>query len=494
MANKPLTDKKISEIYNHLAKNIDLGAANGFAKAEDKVDWLKRHWSNLEEYDRWVDKYPTMNIIVMPKEEQLEKVFNAYPDLNSLSESRKKYILKNNDFTEDEMKDYYDWRFEQRRLVDKINEDRYKEISKEFTEANRAKEDSYFNSPWANEYARKAYIQGNKDLAGKQEFLGKTAAVSDFMPFPVSLMGPAIRTSQKHNAGEDVLTLGTAADFAGAVIPDIAEKPARMAFQFLKGSKLGKFLESKLGKQLEARVKRADAEEASLAAAELERFKNLDLDAMSNEDIIKSFNSFQTPEIKAEIANQWKARGNLEDAKVFEGISDAANGSDLRLSAEIAEKERNAAEQALIESERRADYIAKNKIPELELKSGKLRKDQPLFTNGDLNVYYKNVPIETISEHMAVEPNRGADLLYNVLTLGGRKAARATIGGHKWDQFNPEPKDNIENNINEVIKMYSKDWSTGLPPEGYESDPLIRAAYEKWKASYPKYEYKAWRN
>lgn len=494
MANKPLTDKKISEIYNHLAKNIDLGAANGFAKAEDKVDWLKRHWSNLEDYDRWVDKYPTMNIIVMPKEEQLEKVFNTYPDLNSLSESRKKYILKNNDFTEDEMKDYYEWRKVQRAMIDKFNEDRYKEISKEFTEANRAKDSSYFNTPLANEYARKHYIKGNPNQAVINEIAGKTAAASDFAPWPFSLGGPLIRTAQKFAADEPVLTPGTAADFGGAIIPDVAEKPARMAFQFLKGSKFGKFLESKLGKQLEARVKRADAAEAKLAAEELERFKGLDLDAMTNEELIKNFNNFQTPEIKAEIANQWKARGKLEEARAFEEIANVANGPDLRLSAEIAENERKAAEQALIESERRAANIAEKKIPELELKSGQMKKDQPLFMNGDLNAYYKNVPIETISEHMAVEPNRGADLLYNVLTLGGRKAARSTLGGRRWDQFNPEPKDNIENNINEVIKMYSNGWSTAVPPEGYESDPLIRAAYEKWKASYPKYEYKAWRN
>lgn len=487
MANKPLTDKKISEIYNHLAKNIDLGAANGFAKAEDKVDWLQRHWSTLEDYDRWVDKYPTMNIIVMPKEEQLEKVFNTYPDLDSLSESRKKYILKNNDFTEEEMKDYYEFRKAQREQMDKFNEDRYKVISKEFTEANRAKDKSYFNTPLANEYARKHYIQGNPNQAVVNEIAGKTAAASDFAPLPFSLAGPLIRTTQKWAADEPVLTGGTAADFAGSIIPDVAEKPARMAFQFLKGSKFGKFLESKLGKQLEARVKRADAEEAKLAAAELERFKGLDLDAMTNEELIKNFNAFQTPEIKAEIANQWKARSRLEEARVFEEMP---NG----LAEAIAEKERKEAEKALLESERKAKNIAERKTPELELKSGQMKKDQPLFTNGDFNPYYREVPIETISEHMAVEPNRGADLLYNALTLGGRKAARATISGHRWDQFNPEPKDNIENNINEVIKMYSKDWSTAFPPEGYESDPLIRAAYDTWKASYPKYEFKAWRN
>ena len=195
---------------------------------------------------------------------------------------------------------------------------------------------------------------------------------------------------------------------------------------------------------------------------------------MTNEDLIKYYDSFQTPEIKQEIANHWKARAQLEEARMLEEMP---NGTTEALGA----KERKEAEQALIESERKATYLAEKKTPELELKSGHMKPDQPLFFNGDFNPYYKDVPIGTISEHMAVQPNRGADILYDVLTLGGRKAARSTIGGRvgRWDMFDPEPKDNRDQNVEWVIKTYSKGWSPLVKPINYDKDPLIKEAYDK---------------
>lgn len=485
-----LTDKKFNAVNNFLMKYVDPEAAKSFKDARKKgmeIEWIEANWETLDEYEPWTQAYGSIKDLTMAPEDQMQKIYNRNPDFAKISKARLKTILESGDFTEEDLKNYYQFREDQKKALDKFNEERYQKVSDEYMQAKRANDDSYYNTPLANEYARKHYIMGNPKQATVNEIAGKAAAATDFVPFPLSLGGPLIRTTQKWAADEPVLTGGTAADFAGAIIPDVAEKPAKMAFQFLKGSKVGKFLESKLGKQLEARVKRADANEAKLAAEELERFKNLDLDAMTNEDLIKNYNSFQTPEIKTEIANQWKARGQLEEARMFEEMP---NG----LAEAIAEKERKEAEKALLESERKAANITQKKTPELELRSGQMKPDQPLFTNGDFNPYYRNVPIETISEHMAVEPNRGADLLYDVLTLGGRKMARSTIGGRtgRWDMFDPEPKDNREQNVEWVIKNYSKSWSPLVKPINYDKDPLLKEAYDKWLEEEQLNSYPVW--
>mgnify|MGYP007037123230 CR=1 FL=1 len=492
-----ITEKKAKEI-NRVLNKIDSDASAGFRRAyeEDReIEWLNQHWEQLEEFEYWNKNYSDVRELTMPKEEQLAKVYTAnQKGFDSLSPAKLKTILASNDFTEQELRNYYKFREEQKKAVDQFNQARYAEKSDEYNKATRSKEDSYYNSPLANEYARKAYIEGDKDAALYNEIAGKAAGAADFAPLPLSLAGPIIRTGQKFAAKEPVLTGGTVADFAGAIIPDVAEKPAKMAFQYLKGSKLGKFLESKLGKQLEARINKADVHEAEIASKELDNLKNIDLDAMTNEELLKYYNSVQTPEIKAEIANQWKARAKLEGAKPFEEISDVANGPDLRLASAIAEKERNAAEQALIESERKAKYLADRKRPELELKSGQMKPDQPLFTNGDFNAYYKDVPIEAIAERIAVEPSKKADLLYNVLTLGGRKMARSTLGGRtgQWDMFDPEPKDTRDQNVEWVIKTYGKEWSPLVKPTNYDNDPLIKAAYDKWLQEAKVNNYPAW--
>lgn len=496
MAN--LTDKKFNAVNNLLMKYVDPEAARSFKNAHKKgkdIEWIESNWEALEGYEPWTQAYSSIDDLTMSSEEQMQKVYNRNPDFTKISKARLKAILDNGDFTEQKLRNYYKFREEQKKRVDKINQDRYAEKSNEYNKVTRSKEDSYYNSPLANEYARKAYIEGNKDAALYNEIAGKAAAAADFIPGPAGLIGPVIRTGQKWAANEPVLTGGTAADFAGALIPEFAEKPAKMAFQYLKGNKyLNKLLESKVGKQIEARIKKADAREADVATKELDNFKNVDLDAMTNDELLKYYNSVHTPELKAEISNYWKTRGDLEEAKSFEEISDIANGPDLRLTSAIAERERNAAEQALIESERKAKYIADRKIPELELKSGQMKPDQPLFTNGDFNAYYKDVPIEAIAERMAVEPNKKADLLYNVLTLGGRKMARSTLGGRagQWDMFDPEPKDTRDQDVEWVIKTFGKEWSPTAKPTNYDNDPLIKEAYDKWLQDVQVNSYPVW--
>lgn len=490
---KPLTEKKYNEIHNFIHKNIGDKPAAKFAKAYQEgraIDWINKAWPKLEEYEAWTLKYSNINDLVKSKEDQLKDIYNKNPDFSAISDARMKTILAGNDVTKQEIKDYYDFRAEQRKLVDKINKERYAKVNEEYTKANRAKDKSYFNTPLANEYAREQYLKGNKTAAYINEGLGKAAAVTDFAPFPFSLAAPAIRLGQNIYSDQPVSKLSVAADFGGAFIPDIAEKPAKIGWQYLKQGKFRNLFDSKRLKQIENRIKAADNQVAENAAKDLQLMKDVNLDNLTDTELYKLYNNVTTPEFKKSIEDYWKARAKRTEAGQF---AEMPNG----IAEAIAERDIPVAEQALANAERNADYLAKVKEPELQLKSGKLPQEEPLFVNGDFNSYYRNAPLSTISDYVEsqIEPSKFNDALYQIIKLGGTKAARSGIGGRlgQWDTFNTEPKDNREANVNDVIRMFSNSWDLINKPEGYDTEPIIREAYDKWKASLPKYEYKSWR-
>lgn len=509
---KPITEKKYNEIHNFIRKNIGEKPAAGFDAAYKQgkaIEWITKFWPKLETYEAWTLKYSNVNDLTKSKESQLKDIYNKNPDFSAISEARMKTILAGNDVTKKELKDYYDFRNAQKAQVDEFNKKRYAEVSDEYTKANRAKEGGYFNSPLANEYAREQYLKGNKIAAYINEGLGKAAAATDFAPFPFSLAAPAIRLGQNIYSDQPVNKLSTAADFAGSFIPDIAEKPAKMGWQYLKQGKFGKLFDSKRAKQIENRINKSDNQVAEQAAKDIDLTANVNLDDLTNDQVIELYRNVKTPEIKKAIGDYWNARGSREYAKSYDEMAtELANsaetmGKDARtktlLEADIAKAiaDKEAAKASMTGTERQFDYIKEYKKPELQVRSGNLPKEEPLMVNGDFNTYYKDVPLKDINEYIEtqVEPSKLNDALYQIIKLGGTKAARSGIGGRlgQWDKFETEPKDNIESNINEVIKMYGNSWNLINKPEGYDSDPLIRAAYDKWKASLPKYEYKSWR-
>lgn len=492
---KPITEKKFNEVHNFIRKNIGEKPAAGFNAAYKQgkgTEWLTKFWSKLEEYEAWTLKYSNVNDLTKSKEDQLKDIYNKNPNFSAISKARMKTILAgNDDVSEKEIEDYYKFRAAQRELVNKINEERYAKVNEEYTKANRAKDDSYFNSVLANEYAREQYLKGNKTAAYINEGLGKAAAATDFAPFPFSLAAPAIRLGQNIYSDQPVSKLSVAADFGGAIIPDIAEKPAKMGWQYLKQGKFGKLFESKRMKQIENRIKAVDNQVAENAAKDLQSMKDIDLSTMTDDQLYKLYNSVSTPEFKKVIEDYWKAKSKGRDALAIGQISDNP------IAAAISQEQLDLANQEAMKATRKADYLAKIKEPELQIKSGNLPKEQPLFNNGRFNPYYKDVSLNDISEYVEsqIEPSKFNDALYQILKFGGTKAARSGIGGRlgQWDTFNPEPKDNRESNVNAVIRMFSDSWDLINKPEGYDTESIIREAYDKWKASLPKYEYKSWR-
>ena len=453
MVNKTLSDKKVNEIYNFIRKNISKDAAEGFRKRDDKVQWIKDHWNDLEEFEAWTLKYSSVDDLTKPSTKVLEDIFNKNPDINAISEARMKTILDNNDISEKELRDYYKLRYAQQEQVDKFNKERYNELNELNEEYKRANDNSYYNTPIANEYARKAYIQGDIDKAKWHEVAGKIAGASDFAPFPISLAGPMIRQYQRYDAGVEkpsyIPSTETLLDYGSAVIPDIAERPAKLGLRYAKGALekvLNKAGDTKLFKQLENIAAAKDAASSAKAAM---RDKALigdlaDMNKYSTEELLKLANSTDNPNIKNEIYKFIDARNS---------------GQPLPTSIDLQMKE----------------------LPSIELKANS--PEVPVFKNGSVDVRYQPVNASQLAEYQALQDRGGriANILETGLNLGNRKFARSGIRGDvfptTWYDYKPEF--NEDKAINEVIKMYSDGWQVDKLPSNYD-EPLIKAAYDKW--------------
>lgn len=495
-----LTDKKYKEVFNFIDTYVNKGAAEALDKAHEEgreIEWLNKFWPKLEGYSAWTNAYSSIEDLTATPEKQLEQIYNKNPDFDKISEARMKNILDNNDVTEEQLKSYYAYRKAQTDAVSKFNEERYKEAADQYSQINRSKDNSYFNSPLANEYARESYIKGNPQMAAYHETVGKVAGASDFAPFPLSLLGPGLRTVQKAYAGKDVLTPGTVADFAGSFIPDIAEKPARFLYNSSKEviERFGrKFGDTKIGKAIEARVNAADAKKAQeIAKSDLEVMAT-NLDKLTDKELLELYDKANNPKLKAQIEEYFKARGQVSNAQMVKEHPYMQN----KEAKVIAQKDLDDAYINLDNANGEFIKTAAKEQPTTELKAG-IQKQEP-FVDDNLVSYYKDTPLSTLSEYEAnkVTPNKLASSLYNVMTYGGRKAARATIGGRtgQWNTFNPEPEDKSDKLIKDVISMYSNKWSPiELPPE-YHTNPLIRDSYDIWLndiSNRPFYEVE-WRN
>lgn len=480
-----LSDKKFSEVYNFLNKYVDKNAATAFKKAQSEgreVEWLNKSWNRLEEYTPWTNTYSSVEDLTATPEKQLEQIYNKNPDYDKISQARMKNILDNNDVTEEQLKAYYDYRKSQSDAAVKDKEDKLNKSSEEYTQIERSKDDTYYNSPLANEYAREAYIKGNPQMAAYHEVVGKTAGLSDFAPPPLSFLGPGLRTVQKYYAGKDVLTPGTAADFAGAIIPDLAEKPARFAYNSAKGAierYAPKFGDSKIMKAIEARVNNAEAKKVQdIAKSDLDVMRT-NLDNLSDKELLDLYDKANNPKLKSQIEEYFKARGKVANAQMVKDspITQSNVGSALLSNKNLAD-----ANTAVNKANQDFIRVSAAELPTTELKAG-VNKQEP-FADDKLVAYYKNTPLSTLSEYEAskVTPNKTASALYNIMTYGGRKAARDIVGGRtgQWNTFDPEPKDTSEQLVKDVINTYSKEWTPTEPPAEYHTNSLIRAAYDKW--------------
>ena len=449
---KVFSDKQINSIKRDLQIWFSDEYAESFDRSKDKVKWFLVNQDALLTNDQFVKKYD-IDALISVDSKPMESLYNRYPNFDKLTENQIKRFTNSTDISKEDLKKYYNLRADQTKAVQKYNEDRWAEIDKARNEAERAKDKSYYSSPLANEYARKAYIQGDLENAKWHEAAGKIAGAADFAPFPISLAGPMIRQYQRYDIGEEkpsyIPSTETLLDYGSAVIPDIAERPAKLGLRYAKGALekvLNKAGDTKLFKQLE---NIADAKDAKLAIKAAERDKALigdlaNMNQYSTEELLKMANSTDNPNIKSEI---------------YKFINARHSGSPLPTSMGLQMKE----------------------LPAVELKANK--PEVPVFNdNGAVDIRYQPVDASALADYQALQDKGGriANLLETGLNLGTRKFARSGIRGDivpsTWYEYKPDY--NEDKVIDEIKRTYGTTFSINERPN--TDDPLINKAYDEW--------------
>ena len=530
MSNSPqLTDKKKSVVRRFLEENKGPEWVKSFDKAKDKYGWIKLNWDELEQSEAWVEKFSSLSDFTKSKKQQLESTYKEYPHLSNLSQYRINNILSKSDFTEDEMRDYYEYRAAKDAAEAEKDQKKVQEATDRYMKLQRSRDDSYFNQPLANEYARKAYIEGEPDASflgikvpapQTQEVLGKTASVLDWLP-GVSLISPALRRGQRIIAGEQEEGLSgvhpidelstTGLDYAGAIVPDIIERPGKLAISALK-SKIRGLRDLPLLKKVEKRLDAGESvakETREAAARDLDNAIHVKLDDLTDTELEKLLNETTDPVMKKDIEKYWQARRQYNSAReAREGAVEHQLNSEITNTEtpefrEFVDEMDARLEDARFNMDKAGEDFSSNalkKTGELRMKSGK-PDIQVFYPDGSYNESLGPVPLEDISKYLESQDvgGKGVALATQALKAGARKTSRSLVGGRfgQWNTFDPEAdvkKYDPQRDIDMVIKTQSKNWKIDEKPADYDENPLVREAYDQWRVSpFKEWEYKSWR-
>ena len=476
---KVFSDKQINSIKRDLQIWLGDEAAKSFDASKDKAKWFLVNQDALLTNDQFVKKYD-IDALISVDSKPMESLYNRYPNFDKLTDNQIKRFTNSTDISKEELKKFYDFADKTKERNTKYNVERYKELDNNRQEAERAKEydDSFLKKYLGNEYARKQYIQGHPNQAIVNEVAGKAAGLFDFAPPVYSLAGPAIRTVQKWAADEPVLTMGTAADFGGSALGFVGKIPGvKQVIQGTTGKIANILARSKNPRAQEiANVvnKKAIAEEEAMARQEIANLRKVgDLDNLGQDELYKLYNETSDPVLKANIEKVYKARQELEAARVKQGNPMVASNNaaanqatdDVILKDAALEEANNTAIKNM------ADYESF-----LQAKSGNINFNE----YGDIPAFFKDVPLDIVAEQYArkQKPSFLSKALGEGILGVGRKTAGQSVAHRKWDEIDYKPDYNEDKAINEVIRLYSNDWKYGRP-SNYD-EPLIKAAYDKW--------------
>lgn len=480
---KKFSDEQINSIKNDLNKWFPKGYAESFDRSKDKAKWFKVNQDELLTNDQFIKKYDIEELFNTDFK-PMDYMYKRYPDYSKLTENQIKRFENTSGLSRDELKKYYDSETERKQGIAKINEERWKAIDKQRNEGERAKDNSYYMSPVANEYARKHYIQGHPTQAAINEVAGKVAAASDFLPWPYSYGGPAIRTVQKWAADEPVANTHTALDWGagslgilGKIVPGVKDfartTTSRLSDIFLKGKGQNT---KEIKSVVNAKLIKEQQEEAARELALITK----NLDNMTDRQLIEIEANTTNPILKSNVRALLKAKGEYRTAEMVRGNKNVVHNDEAaNRAADIAAEKAEAYDKAI----NKAATDAANIQPTLEVQANKVKGGQVYGYEGDpdaLLPYFKDVPAEDIVkfEQANMQPKWYNTLAGQAILAATRKAANNRIASRRWDEIDYDPKYDEDKAIKDIIGLYENDWLNNVQP--HMDDPLVKAAYDKW--------------
>lgn len=338
-------------------------------------------------------------------------------------------------------------------------------------EYKRSKEDSYFNTFLANEYAKQQAIKGNKGKALANEVAAKLGFISDFTPPPFSYAGPAIRYFQR-GLNEDKwnpLDVEVIAD-VGTSLFGPAKGAAKTGYQAAKqaaGPLLGKVFDTKLGKWVERGVNAVDARTAQ-TALEAERKAISDkvddfINAFHNEQINdEAITNFATeiadkyPELAKKLIDRTnalaKSRRTVQEAELA-AKTKSKDAAKREAEAVSAERKSAEADQALEEEL----YETQKKAQDEYLYGGK-----PLFDE-EKRLVRENADL--LQAQKLANEAKGSAVVGQIAKAVSKPAIKNVTHAYpnsKERDFDKEYSSAIEY----IIQSNKRQWKAGFAPRG----------------------------
>lgn len=336
-----------------------------------------------------------------------------------------------------------------------------------------SKDDSYFNTMFANDYAKQKYKQGKTGEAIGEDVVAKSALVSDFLPFPFSLYGPVARTTQM--AMNDDMSLSKipliALDFGTSLLGPSkgAAKSAISGAKAIAGKNLGKLFETKLGKTLEKSAEAIDARELAVEAATKRKAIMETIDEVKSKYLNGTLSDKEALDFAKNIENEYPDLAK----SVREHINALAANRKAATDAEIA-RSVNAKNAAAKEAK---EVSTANVLPEKRLN---VAEDFDAAAKDATERVFRSEVILDEADNL-VQDVADIDKAFDLYKASKASTvpAKVIMGASKpvvkasTKVYSRDIEDNTESEykkaIDKTIEMYKRQWQAGFTPKsGFE--------------------------
>jgi hypothetical protein len=462
MANRSITDETFNEVYNFLNKNVNPRAAQGFKAAPNKLEWLNRHWNNLEEHELWTDKYKSIEDIVGNK---LKTFPTLYEELNGQKPTEARFETIKKKYPWIVRKDLNEWFDKQNKYNQFYKDEAIKETNKNLREkevedwslwkkliTSDYEKQRYINEPESAIFGEQAAGFAKSSPGAKADFIsGVLAGGADLLPTKYALpVGPAIRF------GRDMAHIGLDSPYKKDVVDAFTDlgKDA-----FLNATTYGL-----------ANTKQLARTASNLADDKVKDAYKLYEERNAIDKGIKMLDNSKADDITSLMAEINRLpQSSLKDDLIKEAGDWTQGINPNRM-------------DKVIEDYRKALRPETEELYTMMINNPNYKPPSPNSYLKEKLLYNEN-PMKGIGNKIEYGTLRAI----NALNLGkpgymGFSGVRSALGrGSKLEdkvQTN-EMKQEFEDNVERVKNNYSLLWSTKRKPEHYDN-PIVKEAYNRW--------------